>query len=261
MKKIIAMCSVLVIVSLLIVCFASCSGNNDNETTTSSDTTGNVVSDVLYSAEVGESSAVIKSGDEVFQTLSYPNNPNIVFDYAYAKEHFEFIDMNFDGQPDFYIAVSKQGSDIYYYCWLYNATTNKFDYSISLSALKNISVDSLHQQIISTVYSDEGEKAICYRWVDGVLKYTEDYDSANDTIPEEITQVVQQNSIGSDKKPAQSTQANKPATTVKNEKPTKENATNTTTAATTKPSAITTTSPASGGVVLNTNADIDDGWY
>lgn len=259
MKKIIALCSVLLIVSLLIVAFASCSGNKDNETTTPSETTGSAVSDVLYSAEIGEGSAVIKIGDEVFQTLSYPNNPNIVFDYAYAKEHFEFIDMNFDGEPDFYIAVSKQGRDIYYYCWLYNSTTKQFDYSVSLSSLKNISVDSQNQQIISTVYNGEEEKVICYRWVDGELKYAEDYDSVKDTIPEEITQVVQQNSIGSNKKPTQSTQATKPATTVKNEKPTKENTT--TIVTTNKPSEITTTAPAKNGVVLNTDANIDDGWY
>lgn len=261
MKKIIALCSVLLIVSVLVVSFASCSGNKGDETTNASDSTENIVNDVLYSAVVGESSAVIKIGDEVFQTLNYPANPNVVFDYAYAKEHFEFIDMNFDGEPDFYIAVNKQGTDINYYCWLYNATTKQFDYSVSLSALKNISVDTQNQRILSTVYSSDTEKVVCYKWVNGNLELTEDYNSADESIPEEITQAVQQNSIGSDKKPPQTTQATKPVTTAKNEKPSKDTTTTGTTVTTNKPSNVTTTAPATGGVVLNTDENIDDGWF
>ncbi len=274
MKKIITFSSLVICVSLIVTFFASCNGNKKNDET--SETTEYIASvlngEFSFSAEVGENDTVIKNNGEVYQTLKYPVNSGITFDYAYAKEHAQFIDMNFDGQPDFYIAVSAEGETVYFYCWLFNSTTKQFDYSVSLSGLTNISVDSEKQLIYSTLSYNGETKIATYRWVDGRLTSDTVYDSVSDTIPAEVTQGAKENAIGTVTRPALTTSKPKPKPTEDNKKNTDKNVSASTTSgngggsasataeATTRPLNTTTTSPRDGSIKVETG-DINEGWF
>lgn len=261
MKKIFALCSLIICVSLLLTVFVSCGKEPDDNTDQTKES--NVVSvtngDFVFTAEVGAENTVIKNNGEEYQTLNYPSNAGYSFDLAYAKAHAEFIDMNFDGEPDFYIAVSVNGDTIYYYCWLFNATSKKFDFSVSLSGLTNISVDAENQIIYSTNTVNGEVKIAAYVWANGQLSLKEVYDNEEDTIPPEVTEAAQDNAIGTVTKPnkttttaAKTTKADKnnPSTTKDSSTTTKEN----------KPLNTTTTSPRMNGIEVQTG-DIDDGWY
>ena len=165
--------------------------------------------------------------------------------------------MNFDGQPDFYVAVSSVDGVISYYCWLYNATTNQFEYSIILSALKNISVDAQNHRILTNVKDGDASAVVSYRWEDGDLVLDKKYDSS---LPEEITKVVEENAIGN-KKPTTSVYTDKSQETTKksDSKPVVTEGTVTTTKEN-KPLNTTTTKAYTGGVQLATG-DMDEGWY
>ncbi len=271
MKKIIAICSLILCVALLVTAFSSCDGkkddvsNKESESYVASITNG----EFSFTAEVGEKSTVIKNNGQVYQTLNYPINPGYPFDYNYAKERSQFIDMNFDGQPDFYIAVSAEAETIYYFCWLFNATTKQFDYSVSLSGLTNISVDAENHVIYSTFKYRDTTKIVSYRWVDGQLKNDEIFDTSSDTIPVEVTEGAKENAIGTVTKPALTT--TKPKPTEDNKKPTKDNNTSTGTTANSggsststtaedKPLNTTTTEPQTGGIQVETG-NIDEGWF
>lgn len=280
MKKIITLCSLILCLAVVVTAFTSCKGkenNNNNETETyvAAITNG----EFSFTAEVGESSTIIKNNGEEYQTLQYPVNAGYAFDYAYAKDRSQFIDMNFDGQPDFYIAVSAEAETIYYYCWLFNATTKKFDFSVSLSGLTNISVDADTHTIYSTYDYADTTKIMSYKWVDGQLVNVDVYDNSTDTIPYEVTQAAAENVIGSVTKPALTTKA--PKTTKENKNPdknnkpdnnkgdststgtTKENSENVpedTTKPDNKPLGTTTTAPHVPGVQIETG-NIDAGWY
>lgn len=260
MKKIFALCSLIICVSLVLTVFVSCgkdTDNNDDQTNES-----NIVSvtngDFVFSAEVGAENTVIKNNGEEYQVLNYPSNAGYAFDLAYAKSHAEFLDMNFDGEPDFYIAVSVDGDTIYYYCWLFNATTKKFDFSVFLSGLTNISVDAENQVIYSS-NTVNGETTIAaYVWANGQLSLKEVYDDEEDTIPAEVTEAAQENAIGTVTKP------NKTPTTEKTTKADKNNSSATKDSSTTtqgkKPLNTTTTTPRMDGIEVMTG-DINDGWY
>lgn len=280
MKKIITLSSLILCVAILVTAFASC---GDKKANNGEDETDQYIASITngefnFSAEVGETETIIKNNGEVYQTLKYPTNAGYPFDYNYAKDRSQFIDMNFDGQPDFYIAVSAEAETIYYYCWLFNATTKKFDYSVSLSGLTNISVDAEKQVIYSTFEYRDITKIVAYRWENGQLKNTEIYDSSSDTIPAEVTEAAKDNAIGNVAKPALTTKAPQP-TKEDNKKPTKDNSgnngSNNTSVGTTaknepdseapttekdKPLDTTTTEPHSAGVEIVTG-DIDDGWF
>lgn len=272
MKKIITLCSLILCVALLLTAFTSCGDNKDD--TPKNETESYVASvtngEFSFTAEVGEKETVIKNNGKVYQTLKYPVNPGYPFDYNYAKERSQFIDMNFDGQPDFYIAVSAEAETIYYFCWLFNATTKQFDYSVSLSGLTNISVDAEKQVIYSTFKYRDTTKIVSYRWVDGQLKNDEIYDTSSDTIPAEVTEAAKENAIGTVTKPALTT--SKPKPTEENKKPTKDNNTSTGTTANSgttssasttaedKPLNTTTTEPKTGGIQIETG-NIDAGWF
>ncbi|MBQ8182621.1 MAG: hypothetical protein IJ025_01820 [Clostridia bacterium] len=263
MKKIIAFCSLILCVSLLLTVFVSC-GKDDNEETTNAGET-NIVSvtngEFVFSAEIGAESTVIKNNDEEYQTLKYPVNAGYPFDLEYAKNHYEFIDMNFDGQPDFYIAVSTSGDVIYYYCWLFNATTQKFDYAVLLSGLNNISVDSENQVIYSSIKQGDTFKIASYVWVNGQLTFKEVYDTEDDTIPEDVTQAAQDNAIGTVTKPAKTTAAaTKTTQGNKDNTVSEDKGTTSTTRVNDKPLDTTTTEPHTNGVQIATG-DIDDGWF
>ncbi len=268
MKKIIMLCSMLLTLALIVTMFTSCGDKPEEETTTTTVENQSVsVDENGFTAEIQDAQAIVKKDGKEFQVLKYPVNPNIVFDKNYAKEHNEFLDMNFDGQPDFYIAVCSVDGEISYYCWLYNATTNQFDYSILLSALKNISVDAENHRILSTVKNGDSSIVVSYHWVDGELALEKKYDNSSEA--EEVTKVVEENAIGVDK-PTTKPSSESKETTKKTNKPDKTEKPNNdkpenseTTASTTKvnkPANTTTTKPHSGGVIL-AEGDIDEGWY
>lgn len=274
MKKIIVICSLILSVALIFTAFTSCKGNNTDDTSASTTDNKSVQTDNgVFSAVVGESSVVIMCGDEVYQTMKYPMNSGYAVDLAYAQEHYEFIDMNFDGQPDFYIAVSSNGNGVNYFCWLYNATSKQFDYSVSLSGLTNISVDSDNHRIISTVITSDETKWVTYKWVDGVLTFDSQYSSKDESVPEDITEIAKENVIGSDvtKAPVAASSTTAKGSTVKEtDKPkgdtTKTSASSSTATSTTKqdkPLNTTTTAPATNqSVELNTSpGGIDEGWF
>ena len=252
MRKIIALCSVWVAL------FTACGDKTEGETTTT--TTESNVEVGSVTVEIGTDAAVIKEDGFVIQTLKYPKDSDVKFDIEYAKEHYEFIDFNFDGVDDFYIAVSSENGIINYYCWLYNETSKFYEYSKDLSALKNISVDAEKHLIVAKIADGNSEKISCYKWVDGVLTLDKTYDSSKDEIPEDVTNAVTNNSIGVNKNP----ETNKVETTKKNSSESKETTKkqNNTNDTTKKPLNTTTTqAQQQDGVVLNTNANIDDGWF
>ncbi len=276
MKKIISICAVILSLALLITIFAACGKKEGEDTTT---TTAAAVATGEYSLEVATDKAIVKKGDTVFQELKYPQGIGYEFDLAYAKEHYEFIDMNFDGNLDLYLAVSKVDNIISYYCWLYNATDNKFDFSASLSALKNISVDSAEQLVLSKTYFNGIEKVTTYEWVDGVLTMKERYGNEGETIPQNIIQSLNDNTIGevsnTDKTTSGATtqasgdkttaaQGGNKTTTAANggNNTTSGNADNKTTTSAPKPTKplLTTTNPAADGIEVLPSKP-NDGWY
>lgn len=261
MKKIFALCSLIICVSLVLTVFVSCGKDGKNDPTQTNES--NVVSitngEFSFTAEIGAENTVIKNNGEEYQILNYPSNAGYTFDLAYARSHAEFKDMNFDGQPDFYIAVSVNGDTIYYYCWLFNATSKKFDFSVSLSGLTNISVDTDNQIIYSTNTTNGEVKIVAYVWANGQLSLKEVYDEEDDTIPPEVTEAAQQNAIGTVTKPAKTTAATPDKTTKEDKNNTSSDKSTTTTKAN-KPLNTTTTAPAKGGIEVMTG-DINDGWY
>lgn len=282
MKKIVAICSVILSLAIIFTVFTSCV-KKENEVAEGNKTYTADNGDV-YSAQIGDSNVVIMVNDEVYQTLNYPNNPGFVFVKEYAQEHYEFIDMNFDGIPDFYVAACKNGDDVSYFCWLYNDTTKEFDYSVSLSALKNISVDAYNQKILSTISGGDNPRVASYQWVNGILTFENEYGKNDETVPEEIKEIVSENVIG-----VETTASQKATTTKKSDKSedtTKKNSQketttkkpgnsssgnntekddNTTTTKRDKPLATTTTQPAvTQKVEVATGDDaegFDDGWF
>lgn len=263
MKKIVSICAVILSVALLVTAFSACGKKGEGTTDA---TTQAPVADGEYSIDITAANAVVKKGDAVFQELSYPNGIGYEFDLAYAKEHYEFIDMNFDGNLDLYIAVSKVDNVINYYCWLYNASANKFDFSASLSALKNISVDSYEQLVLSKTYYNGIEKVSTYQWVDGVLQLKDVYGDEGVTIPQGVVQSYNDNTIGevsnSEKatttKATTQSQATSSTSAQGSNGGASENKT-TTAPKTTKP-LLTTTTPANG-IELVTGDPEGDEWY
>lgn len=265
MKKIISLCAVVLAFALMITVFTAC-GDNTEENTTSQSAEETIAAEG-YSVVVGEASATVYKDGKEFQVLNYPINSGATVDLEYASKNNAFMDMNFDGVPDFYIAISNNNGVISYHCWLYNVTAEKFDYSVILSALQNISVDAENHRILSKSVVGGVEHVISYKWVDGQLRFDTDYNTDDGGIPEEVTQVVNDNAIGDD---AQTTKA--PEKT-ENKKPDKNNndkeettkkpsnSDNKTTTKVNKPANTTTTAPnVNDGLVIETGS-IDDGWF
>ena len=79
------------------------------------------------------------------------------------------------------------------------------------------------------------------------------YDSSKDEIPEDVTNVVENNAIGTN------TETTKKPSSDTKETTKKQSSSNETTK---KPSNVTTTqASAQNGVVINTDSNIDDGWF
>lgn len=279
MKKIFALCSVILCFALIVTVFTACDGNkNDGDTsTTESNALPSAVNgDFLFTAEIKEDSVVIKNNGGEYQVLKYPQNSGVRFDLEYAKGHYDFIDMNFDGIKDFYVATSENDGVVYCHCWLFNDTTKQFDYSPNLSALPNISVDSETHTIYSEIIIGDTVKVAAYGWVDGKLALKDQYEKEED-VPDNVGEAVSQNAIGVDnttdkKDEVKETQSNKKDDTTKasdngsssTSKTTQSSVDKTdkdeTVTKEDKPLDTTTTEPATGGIVIN-DSDIDDGWF
>ena len=265
MKKIISLCSVILVFALMITVFTACGDNTEENTTAQA--SGNMIAAEGYSVVVGEASATVYKDGKEFQVLKYPVNSGAAVNLEYASKNNAFIDMNFDGVHDLYIAISNSNGVISYHCWLYNVTADKFDYSVILSALQNISVDAENHRILSKSVVGGVEHIFSYRWVDGQLRFDTDYNTEDGDIPEEVTQVVNDNAIGdaaqttkapdkTDNKKPDKNNGNKEETT---KKPSSSD--NKTTTKANKPANTTTTAPnVNNGLVIETGG-IDDGWF
>ncbi len=249
MKKIISLCLVVLSLAIVVTAFTACGDKTEDNTTTTTEAAS--VEKSGFSVKIEETQAVVKKDGKEFQTLKFPINAGMKFDLAYATKNNAFIDMNFDGEPDFYVAISAENGVINYYCWLYNATTKQFDYSVILSALKNISIDADNHRVLSSVKVDGEDHIFSYKWVDGQLLLDTDYSEGNGGIPEDVTNAASNNAIGTDK----TTSANGD----NKETTKKESDDNKTT--TKKPANTTTTAPnKNNGVVLETG-NPNEGWY
>ena len=133
MKKIISICSLIIVAALVVTVFTACGSKPETDTTSTTkvaaDNSGqnnaNVVIGTL-TLKVNENNAEVYNDGALLQVLTYPQGKGTPFSYEYAKEHYGLVDMNFDGETDVYIAVADDEGVIYYYCWLYNATAKEF---------------------------------------------------------------------------------------------------------------------------------------
>ncbi len=251
MKKIISICALIIVAAIVVTVFTACgSGKNDKATTTAAATTTNIdaQNNVVVSGlslKINETSADVYNDGVLIQTLKYPQGKGTPFSFEYAKEHYGFLDMNFDGEYDVYIAVADDDGIIYYYCWLYNATAKEFQYSPALSDLKNISVDGAEQIILAIGFDSEGNKVISkYTFVNGSLSFIEKFNET-DEIPEDIVENMDNNAIGN--KPVEGTPS------VDTSEPVTDNTTGET-----KP--LLTTEPNSGGGIVLVDPT-DEVWY
>ncbi len=280
MKKNYSVIALIIALCVLVTAFTAC--NKDKVDSKDDTSVSDIVSASGYSAVINETNAVISKDGKEFQTVEYPQNIGHAFDFKYAKEHYEFIDMNFDGDEDFYIAVSNVDGVISYYAWIYNATAKKFEHSSYLSMLKNISVDSIEQLILSETEFEGGRQISVYTWDNGQLVFNEKYNENDGDIPENVTSSFNDNKIGEvsnsekvtevsttvadkeetttkksdDNKPGKEDKTTKPNKPDKNEKPNKED--KTTKPSTTKP-LLTTTTPVND-IVLE-SSDPESGWF
>ncbi len=242
MRKIISICAVVLTVALVVTFFAACGKKSEGSNSTTNPVQENVVFEPTLN--ISAENAMVAYGDSRFQMLEYPENYKDTFDYEYAKEHYDFVDMNFDGVLDISIAASKNGNVISYFCWVYDSISNTYKYSEELSALKNISVDADQKQILSVNYEGEKETVVVYSWQEGKLVKVNSFGENGETVPSKVEETIKNNSIGSDKKPAAN--GNKV-------EPTKKPSSS-------KPNKPSTTKPESEGVTLVTD-NFDDGWY
>ncbi len=287
MKKNYSIIALIIALCVLVTAFAAC--NKEKVDSNDETSVSEIVSESGYSAVINESNAVISKDGKKFQTVEYPQNIGHTFVLEYAKDHYEFIDMNFDGDEDFYIAVSNVDGVISYYAWIYNATAKKFEHSAYLSMLKNISVDSIEQLILSETEFDGGRQISVYTWDNGQLVFNEKYNENDGAIPENVTSSFNDNKIGEvsnsekvtevsttvadkeetttkksgdnkpgkdENKPGKEDKTTKPNKPDKNEKPNKED--KTTKPSTTKP-LLTTTTPVND-IVLE-SSDPESGWF
>lgn len=271
MKKIISLCLVIVSFALVITAFTACDGSEEEGTTLSVKETvvpSGVIDDYLFTAEIKEDSVIIKNNGEEFQVLKFAQNSGVYFDIEYAKTHYDFIDMNFDGRTDFYVAMGDDNGTVYCSCWLFNDTKKRFEPSPNLSALPNISVDADTHTIYSEIIMGKVVKIAEYGWVDGKLVLKNQYEKGED-VPETLDEVVSQNAIGI----TPSVSEKNDATESKTEAPTKNSGGSSGTTKTTSPNGgkepvtkqekpldTTTTEPATDGIIV-TDGDIDEGWF
>ncbi len=245
MKKIISVSALILALALIVTAFTACGDKNEEETTTQP-TASTTKVPFTPTITISENGAMVSYGDGKIQKLNFPEGYENEYDYEYAKEHYDFVDLNFDKVLDISIAIAKNGDEISYYCWLYDSVTNGYVFSKELSALKNISVDADKKQILSSVTDGKNEVVKVYAWVEGKLTEQKTYGENGETVPSSVSETIKNNSVGTDKKPSTSTTTKPSNNTTSSNKPT------------TKPNS--TTKPSGGGIQI-TEGDFDAGWY
>ncbi len=270
MKKIISMCLVILCFALVVTLFTACGDSDEEGTTLTVETVvpTAVIDDYLFTAEIKEDSVVIKNNGEEFQVLNFAKNSGVFFDIEYAKMHYDFIDMNFDGRADFYVAMSEDNGSVFCSCWLFNDTKKRFEPSPSLSAIPNLSVDADTHTIYSEVIVGEKVTIAEYGWVDGKLILKKQYEKGVDA-PGNIDEVVSENAIGVTPSVSEKNDTTESKTDAPSKAPSGSSDTSKTTASSggkdpvtkpNKPLDTTTTEPATGGVIV-TDGDINAGWF
>lgn len=225
MKKSIALvCALLIVVSL----FAACSGKKGNSSTTAPvSTTLDLASATFkYYGSVGTKIlSLYDMSDALIQQIYYPEEQLKTFDYNYAKNNLQFVDLNFDGYADISLASHTKNGNIYYMCWLFDVSTERYVYSKELSALTTISVDAANKQIISTVKNGSSVRYVTYQWKNGALvKAGTVTPSSSVTVPSAIKKAVKDSTLGtSAASPAKTTSNSGSKTTTNKGKTTTEN--------------------------------------
>ena len=266
-KKILAASVAVLLLASCIVLFAACGKKEGGETTEPvSESTGEVV-EKGFSAEINEKTLEVYKDGVPFQSINYLENKIDTVNLDFAKEHIEFIDLNFDGQDDICLSISEKKGVISHVCWLYDVKKSSFVFSEELSALKNISVDAQEKQIISETVGEEKSVLTCYEWKEGKLTEVKKLDSDSESVPEPVKDAISKNSLGTKKSDGKSTTAAPVKPSEKTTKP--ANTKPTQPAKPTKPAKPTqpasnvteaTQNQAESGVQYATG-DIDDGWY
>lgn len=188
-KKLISI-GIVVLTIVVVVIIAATSGNNKDPEVipTQSTTTPTTENDIRigYSAEVLENSLKVYKDDVFVQELKYPTDHDGKFVLELAKNHISFIDMNFDGNEDICLTISASQEKYSYYCWIYNAEKDEFQYNKTLSSLSSISLDADKKQIISTEEKDGKKVYVIYEWKDGTLEKLETKTKAPEAVKDNV---------------------------------------------------------------------------
>lgn len=182
-KKIIIIAVVSAVIVLAGIIFAVVIGNKNKNLPVNT-----------YSAEVHSEYIEFFDGDELIQVDRYPEGVINYVDFEYAKEHIEFVDLDFDGKLDACLAISKNNNVIKYVCWI--NTDGRFVYNKELSKLTTISVDDKNKEIIAVNYSENGDEYVVYIWENGILTEKSRMKTDSPDVPAEIVEAVQNKSVG-----------------------------------------------------------------
>ncbi len=189
-KKLISIGIVVLTIVVVIIIAATSGGNGDNpevipSQSTTIPTTENDIR-VGYSAEVLENSLKIYKDDVFVQELGYPTDHDGKFVLELAKNHISFLDMNFDGNEDICLTISASQEKYSYYCWVYNAEKDEFQYNKILSSLSSISLDDDKKQVIATEEKDGKKVYVIYEWKDGEFKKIETKTKAPEAVKDNV---------------------------------------------------------------------------
>lgn len=188
-KKLISIGIVVLTILVVVIIAATTGGNNDPEVVpTQSTTTPTTENDIRigYSAEVLENSLKVYKDDVFVQELKYPTDHDGKFVLELAKNHISFLDMNFDGNEDICLTISASQEKYSYYCWIYNAEKDEFQYNKTLSSLTSISLDNEKKQVVSTEEKDGKKVYVIYEWKDGEFKKLETKTKAPEAVKDNV---------------------------------------------------------------------------
>jgi len=143
--------------------------------------------DLLYSVdhEDGKTYCVRGSGTQAEQIVVKSGNDvlwNVKIDVSDEVGNrggtygFSADDLNFDGYRDLSIATDVDGDCASYKCYLYNASSGRYDYSEVLSNLYNVKADAKLKAVFGFTHSYQSEPAYldvpaCYITTDSATKY------------------------------------------------------------------------------------------
>lgn len=176
MKKLISLFAVLLAVALVVLCFAGCKNNENNEGETTTTTESNVR--YGYSAEVTEDYLKIYKDDVFVQELKIPENKKADFVLGLAQNNVLFQDMNFDSKEDLCLTIAINQGVYNYCCWIFDSAKGEFVYNETLSSFTSIALDTENKQVV--VIADDA--CLVYEWVDGELKKVD----TKDELPENL---------------------------------------------------------------------------